>query len=313
MLTIANRLQGRYCIYTYKRDVVEALSFLNFEADVICDDKGSLNPFIVRSRKKTIKKWIDAKAVKNVYFFHEGYCDAANWMMLYVKQKQNPLFHYIPIAKSYFLETTEFDNSFRSKLKSIYCRICWGYRPLYPVLDKNCGCMPFSYYSRIGVTYEENVNVDKNIFVSLLSEDKFPSNAFVLLDNPNAKNEKEKEKYTKLLEDTIRHMLSSYNFVFKNHPGRTSKIGLERELKEIPSFISGNLLTKRFRGFVGVNSALICEAANDGSIGICLIHLCKLDKNVEREIVDYHNSLSKSIKYPKSIDEFKSYIISTNK
>lgn len=262
-------------------------------------------------RKKRLERWARKVDITDVYFFHEGYCEAANWLLLFLAQNNNVVFHYVPIARSYFLDGIDKDNSLKAKIKSTYCRFIWGYKPIYPLEDKNCGLMPHSFFDRLRINSEETVEVSREIG-KMISMEGYDKNGVVLLDNPNVTNSEAQKKYCIFLEESIRPIINKKPVYFKNHPGRERKIGLENEIKEIPSFISGNLLTHRFKFFVGVNSALLCEAANDDTMAICLAYLVDMD-SVERDrIVNYHRLLSKNVMFPKTINELWNMLLEGN-
>lgn len=301
------------CLYTDKPNIVEMIKYLHLDMDVYCSSScaGIFDYKRHLYEKKLLKDWIKGKNIKEVFFFHEGYCEAANWLMLHLSKLNELEFHYVPIARSYFLESVEKESGLLSNIKALYCKWMWGYKPIYPRQDKNCGVMPIVFYGKLRIKGEETIEINRIIGKDILP-DEFDENGIVLLDNPNISSTDSEMRYSQILEDALRPIQKDCPIYFKNHPGKTKKIGLEKEIKEIPSFISGNLLTRRFRVFVGVNSALLCEAANDGSIAICMAYLVDLDDSTRENIVKHHQMLSDKVYYPKTINEFTN-TLSVNK
>lgn len=307
VLTLYEKLGEDACFYTDKTNIVEMFKYLRKDMEVYCPRRKKRGVFSLlkdNKEKKELKEWLKHKDVNKVYFFHEGYCEVANWMMLFLSNKGHVEFHYLPIARSYSLNHIDQEKGFRAKLRALYCKMEWGYKPIYPKQDRNCGVMPASFYEKLRITKEEAIEANKEIGKTILT-DEFDENGIVLLDNPNLTDSESERKYIDLLESALRPIMNDCPIYFKNHPGRTQKIGLENEIKEIPSFISGNLLTRRFRAFVGVNSALLCEAANDGTKAICLVYLVDLDEDVRMHIIEYHKMLSGNIIFPNTIQEFE--------
>lgn len=278
---------------------------MRINMDIYCSHSfnGLLDFRGILQEKKALKSWVMGKDVKDVYFFHEGYCELANWLMLQLSKLKNLEFHYVPIARSYLFNRIEQDRGMQSAIRALYCRLIWGYKPIYPIQDKYCGVFPQKFYDSLHINKAETIKIHDSIGKAILP-DEFDENGIVLLDNPYISSKNAEIRYSQILEDSIRPIMEGCPIYFKNHPGRAKKIGLEVEIKEIPSFISGNLLTRRFRAFVGVNSALLCEAANDGSMAICMAYLVDLDESTRKNIVRYHQMLSDKIYYPKSIKDF---------
>lgn len=311
LLTLFENNREDSCIYTDKANIVEMLKNLNINLSIYCPQE-SCRPFISSFReKKKLREWIKGKDINKVYFFHEGYCEVANWMMLQLAKSDDIEFHYVPIARSYPLGEIEGEKGYRATLRSLYCKVVWGYKPIYPKQDISCGVMPSLFYDKLRIKEEETVEINKEIGKSILSND-YDENGIVLLDNPNLTDKESQNDYCDFLDSALRPILNYYAVYFKNHPGRTQKIGLENEIMEIPSFISGNLLTRRFRAFVGVNSALLCEAANDGSMAICMVYLVDLDESTRENIVRYHQMLSDKVYFPKTIEELSGVLLKGN-
>ena len=293
------------CLYTDKSNIVEMINYLGIAMDVYCSPSfGGLFNFIGHlHEKKSLKDWIKRKNIKDVYFFHEGYCEVANWLMLYLSKLNKSEFHYVPIARSYLWESVEKERGLLSNIRAIYCKWMWGYKPIYPRQDKYCGVLPNSFYEKLCIKGEESIRINSCIGKAILL-DGFDENGIVLLNNPNITSTDSEEIYKSFLEDTLMPIMKDCPIYFKNHPGRTKKIGLENDIKEIPSFISGNLLTYRFKIFVGVNSALLCEAANNGAMAICIAYLVDLDESIRESIISYHQFLSDKVFFPKTKEEF---------
>lgn len=310
VLTLYETNGEEACFYTDKANIVEMLKYLRKDVNVFCPQRKNRGVFSILNdiqEKKELKEWLKQKEIGKVYFFHEGYCEAANWMMLQLVKQSDIEFHYVPIARSYPIGKIDSEKGYRATLRALFCRVVWGYKPVYPRQDKFCGVMPSSFYKKLRIKEEERVEINKEIGKTILSDD-FDENGIVLLDNPNLTDSESERNYIDLLESALRPIMNDCPIYFKNHPGRTKKVGLENEIKEIPSFISGNLLTRRFRAFVGVNSALLCEAANDGTKAICLAYLANLEENVRNNIIEYHQMLSNKVYIPKTFQELESIL-----
>lgn len=303
VLSLISESNSPFLLYTDKADLTQCFSYLGFADSVFFDNYSSnyYNFIAEIKRKFKIKSWIAKYNIQKVYFFHEAYCEIPNWLMLFLDKRNNIDFYYVPIAKSYDVIDTCNVCSFRSMINRIYCNLLWNYSPVYIDRFAHCGLMPLSFYCKLNVKKYINYTPSRNDLCQLVNR-SFHQNAIVLLSNPNISDLDSQKKYIEFLDQAIRPILSSLPIYFKNHPGKKNKLGIEKNLEEIPSFISGNLLTHSFKFFIGVNSALLCEAANDGAIAICLANLVGL-KDDRNRIINYHLKLSERVLFPNTIEE----------
>ncbi len=319
VLSASENNKDRRYVYTDKNDLVDFFSKYTTFTEVFYDGYELFNYknklFNDITRKRKIRKWADGINFTDVYFFHEGYCDPANWLMLYLTKRYFVKFHYVPIAKSNYLDRITVDRSLKSVLKSLYCKIMWGYSPIFSTRGDGCGILPQEFYMKLKIVEDETIVINKNKLSFLLNEDDYPSSSILLLSNPHINNEYQAGLYSKFLEKAIRPLMGKEIVLFKNHPGKDNRYGLENELREIPSVISGNLLTKRFKCFVGVDSALLWEAAKDGTKAICLAPIVDLPQEKKDSIMEFYDTLKRSTEesngvvfYPKTIQEFWSLL-----
>lgn len=315
-LSIMNGNYNSFCIYTDRTSIATFFGALYPGMDVFLldrtQDKSLIGHFsIVRAQKKAMRKYFNSKAIYKVVFFHEGYCTEANWLIKYLWKKKKSEVVYMPVERT-FDQSHNWEESYSIKntVKKLYTYLFWQHwihyykymNDVYPIMDK-------SFYKTVHCKEIEtdiiSINVLPEIDKKLLPSNIFPYSGIIWLENTARvfKIQWNEQSYCVFVKESLPR-IGLDNVFFKGHPDKAIKYGEESKLNEIPSYIPGNLLLKRFSCFVGVISDLMFEAAIAGTLTISTIYLFDMDKRDREMLVDYLRNRSKDIKFPKTTDEF---------
>lgn len=317
-LTLSYGIEGRCIVYTDKQSVADLFGKINKEkflciVEPVRQLQGIFRAFSIQKYKKELKRIFSGYHIDVVYFYHDGYCIPANWLMKYLRKRHSPTFCFCPISLS-----IDWLQQFRKvSPKVIYYFLLvllqWGYYidpiehgdTLYPMLSRR-------FFNKLGpVSLERDVDytlVNRLVNTSLLSEEEFSPNGIVLLQNVRIGDIVDVDEYTRLLNSLLEKITPHQQVYFKMHPDMRVYYGREEELKEIPSFISGNLLMKRFKCFIGYDSAMLAEVAELGTTAISMINIFQKDSGKKQSILQYMHSLSDKVLYPNSVDELVSML-----
>lgn len=307
VLTCLSRDIEGSVVYTDKKSIFELFS-ANCNVIVIYDsyaykylyDKIKID-FI---RKKTIRKQLQVLNIDCVYFFHEAYCECANWIINSYKKRNCKIIYY-PIANTYSYNTV-YKTSIKTFILWVYNVFMWNF-PHTMIIDNNDVFCLLTRHFFEGISIISNYKVDPSSikkYIKNLSLNK-DDNSIIWLDNPMVHMGMSLDSYNNVNDIILPGLVSEYSVLFKGHPDRVCCYGIEKKLKQIPSYISGNLLIYSYNIFIGVNSALLAEAANNGCLAICTIYMYEMDQNQRDIIFDYLNQLSSQILYPKNINQFQ--------
>ena len=314
-LSIINKSINGFCVYTDRLSIFTFFCHLYHKKHVFLLNRntktGRLGKLIVEpyEQKKRMLEFVEGKNIDRIVFFHEGFCQEANWLILKLSKMIKPEILYVPIERTFTHNNRcKEDFSLEYVLKKIRTYFIWGFRiHYYHYLNNIYPVMDLSFFRRIHskeIDLEEiGVNAIPEINYRLLNVNEYPENGFVWLENTLRclKVKWSEETYVKFVKEGL-DIIGRDNVYYKGHPDLVEKYGEEKTMKDIPSFIPGNLILKRFSCFIGVFSDLLFEAANAGTPAISTLYLVELDDR--EKYVDYLKSKNDSIYFPKTISEF---------
>lgn len=271
----------------------------------------------VYKRKKQIKKIFDNLNIEKIYFFHEGFCQSSNWLMLRLHKRQRSQAYYIPIERSFDYKNQESWDRARSLkyyLYELYDYIVWGYLCYY--CHYNTRVLPImtaSYFKRIDCKEMKieisNEGIISKINEQLLDEKNYPSKSIMLLENSlRGGNIRFSERSYEIFIDKFITVIGNEHIFFKGHPDMVQKYGKEKELGEIPSYIPGNLILNRFSCVIGALSDMLFEAANVGTLSISTLYLFDVNESDRELYVNYLKNRNNSIMFPKSFEELIDFL-----
>lgn len=320
-LSIIQHEKGLYAIYTDRESIYKFFGkmYPKYEVFLLERDKPKNCFYAIltyaRNLKTSMHRFFDCKQIDKLYFFHEGFCQEANWLIIHLHKTQNTECFYIPVERT-FNPDVKWEERHSLKLWIMKFRILvnWKYwchfyvymNYLYPVMDQSFfRCIQSKELSYDLKTVDILLEIDKH----LLGKDRYPEDCVVWLENTLRLFEvKWSEKSYKRFLNQLIEVFPIERFFFKGHPDLETKYGIENQMKEIPAFIPGNLLLKRFSVYVGVVSDLLFEAANVGTPTISTLYLIEMDDDDREMLVNYLRKRNDKIMFPKSIQELKKYL-----
>lgn len=268
-------------------------------------DKRKDGIFALRRKKNDIIQFISGFDVEKLVFFHTEYGDMANWLI-------DKLSKRIPVkfCKLYDRVPSEIAPvSFRSmKLKLVHF-LLWGQNLdickapyLFPAL-------PTSYYKKIKseTIYLPVRHNTISTYVSKKLQDLNLTGMYVLLTGTAVQNDWYNEKDYTVFINILIEKLGKNEVISKCHPRYDGLYGLEKELKQIPSFIPGNVILDIYDVFIGIESTMLVEAALAGKKAISIIDWLKSDDERNKAQHDFFDNRLENkgiIYYPKSEEDF---------
>lgn len=262
---------------------VSNVIFIPYGVNFVHDGKLSF----IKKKKETMTA-LKPYHIEELVFFHAEFGDMGNWL-IYRLSKQIPVkyckqYNKIPSQKAKL--------SWRSIMMKIKLYVLWG--QIMEIRDAGhlFPSLPDSFFRKVNAG---TVHIDVNLEVinSYLS-DKFKnynlSSKYVLLTGTAVQNSWYDEKeYTDFIDKLIT-TIGKENVVSKCHPRYDGLYGLEKELRQIPSFIPGNLLLNHYEIFIGIESTLLVEAAQAGKKAVSIIDWLESDKERIKGQHDFFDS-----------------------
>jgi hypothetical protein len=121
----------------------------------------------------------------------------------------------------------------------------------------------------------------------------------------------DQEEFTAKSDSLITNLGES-NILLKIHPRYKGLYSKENSILQIPGFIPINLMLDQFRIVIGYSSAVLFEAANNGSLSISLLDYYKeldsIKKKAHKDYLSQNLNRQSVIHYPKTITEIKDII-----
>lgn len=298
--------------------------------------------YLIISDTENIKKIFELFNIPNISYYHYGFNPKADGYLGFIK-KRKELFDYVMHFKIdqvvfYHAEFGAMANWLINKLSKLgipikYCKIydsmnapkaplslqsikLWLSEYIYwgqnmEILQQSylIPSLPHSFYRKVNAEQITRV-VDGNVVSKFISEklDMNIRGSYLLLTGTAVKANWYREKEYTVFINRLIDYIGSDNIISKCHPRFSDLYGKEKELRQIPSFIPGNLLIENFNCFIGIESTLLVEAAKEGKIAISIIELLPMDEQLKKIQKDYFVSRLQGkgvIFYPKSMAELK--------
>lgn len=306
-----------FCIYTDLKSIYTFFSKMYPEKKVFWDNnkKGGSTLYNITwgamKDKKRKKNFFDKLSFDKLVFFHEGDVPQANWLIKRIYRRQKPNVVYMPVQRTFYFDA-HYEEPF--SLKRLGLKIItfleWHYWSHYYLhLNRLHLVMDKSFFKSIKAEAVEwvpqNNSIIDEIDKRLLPKEKYPETSIAWIENTLTgwgANWNE-SSYLKIVDKALDNT-NERKIFFKGHPDHAKKYGRENEMEEIPAFIPGSLLLKRFSCYIGAVSALLYEAADAGTPTICLLKLIDMDEEKRADMVAFMKEHNDSILFPETLDEF---------
>ena len=297
-----------YLVISGTRNIIQFFSFLNLPNVSIIDycDMGEGLDWL--KKKRQLLALVNQFEIAQLVFFHTEFGGIANWLIKRLSHSSKVSIKYCKIYDKMPLPPHK---SFLKVLKvKIKERLYWNMK--VDVLDRGrpIPSLPDSFFKDVHAV-EIKMPVDGKLISSIISERLLDNNIksrYVLLTG-TVVSEKlcPADVYERLINRVI-DILGPNNTVSKCHPRFRDMYGMEKKLRQIPSFIPGNVLIDNYYCYVGFESTLLVEAAVAGKRAISLINLLPVSDNDKKLWIDFFDSrlMGKGkIMFPRTIEEFK--------
>ncbi|MCI6160907.1 MAG: hypothetical protein MR681_06190 [Prevotella sp.] len=242
--------------------------------------------------------------IHDIFFYHTEYGEAANWLLLYFRDKANIYFSSpfgsFPLSKTY---------SLKSLLMNLKRYVLYGYfSDMLVSGNRVIPSLPKAFYKKIKAK-RKNITVKQNLVNSAvfpLVKNIGSCRDTVLLVGGIDCTGIDTTKYLDV-ENQIIKAIGIERIVIKCHPRFNDLYGLEKDLPAIPSYIPMNLLIPFFRCFVGYGSTVLSEAAKLGVKSISTINIIPAKSKSEsiKKVLDMKLSNKGIIYYPENVNKLK--------
>lgn len=256
-----------------------------------------------RDIKKAILLQLGQYQIEDITFYHTEFGEYANWLILKLSNKVKIYFQppYQPwaIKPSY---------DFLSLKLKLVTYLTFGYNPdILLVGTKRYISMPKSFYKNNDVERIDCQINNQLIFDFIKKRYSFGDiTGIVWLDGAIKAGGIDPTGYEELSNEIIRRA-GKERFYSKCHPRFNDLYGLEKEIKEIPSYIPVSLLLECFSCFIGYWSTGLVEAAKAGKKAISTIYIMPQTQpgriEIEKQVLDEKLAGQGVIYYPKTIDK----------
>lgn len=261
----STKISGKYILFFQERNPFKLISKLFFNIHNIIKDK----------------RYFSNISEKNIYFFFTAFGVYESYLIKRLSKKNNVF--YLPDVK---MDAYSRDNSVKSKINRILIRIFYK---LSVTTLKNGQSLVFALSNNFlqdisakSFQLPDNLLKVKNKICELY---KFKTAKILFLASGLAikSGTIEQNEYinkTNKLLNYLTHKFGEQAIVIKTHPRFTKKYGNEKNFKEIPNYLPGNLIVHNFDIVIGFDSALLFESANENIIVYSTLDYYESNNNI---------------------------------
>lgn len=304
--------QDSYLVISDIKNIVLFMNFLNL-CNVDCIDYESLERGLNFIRgKRNLLNQIDLYDIGQVVFFHAEFGDMANWLIKRLS-KSTPIKYCRIYDKMPLPPYKPFLRAMKIKIKQ---KVFWGMD--VDILDRGrpIPSLPDSFFSKICAEIIK-MPIDRDIISDYVSKKlsclKIHSKFVLLTGTVVTVGLCPPKEYEQLINQVL-DLLGIENTVSKCHPRFNDLYGQERLLRQIPSYIPGNVMIESYDCYVGFESTLLVEAAVAGKKSVSLINLLPISVETKKHWIIFLDSRLNGkgiIFYPKDIVELEQLLNSS--
>lgn len=268
-----------------------------------------INFIQIIKEKNRIRKYLRSKEIDYCYFYHQAFGGIYNWTITYLSHRKHKIL-FNRVTPPIELPRARSVNAIKQTIiyKVIYnteitC-LNRGNHIILPQLSK--AFFQKNKIEFIDITPQHEKN-ERYICQKFLPNINRLKNKIVLLtgsvvESLQVDQNEYKEKINLLINEIGKEQIIS-----KRHPRFNDLIGIEKELFQLPYFIPMDLFKNSFSIYIGYNSTLLAEAANNGALSISLInYMNPIDCNRRNNWFKYFENIlkeGKQIHYPQTLSE----------
>lgn len=311
---IVRNPEKQFIVFTDTRNIYKFLSLINLpnmELYFIISNFRYFAIWQIWQTKRLIKHIVARKNITTVYCFHQAFGGLYNWIINHCHKIGCQVIYFRVLNR---LELPKAKNDFNAiKIKIQYKFL---FSTDIDVLDRGNKV----YIPKLSDTFyrkneikEEKYIVDENIInhIGQLALTKLRINLskgdiLLLTGSVLATNQVATEEYTKKIKIII-NTIGLNHIIAKCHPRFNDEIEEEKKLFHLPSFIPMEFLMNHFNTFIGYNSSVLIEAANNNKTAISLLlYLMPINNTRRNRWFSYFKD--NHILFPKNIAEIKKLI-----
>ena len=298
--------QNSYLVISDIKNIILFFNFINL-CNVDCIDyEGFERDLLFFRGKRNLLNIIELYEIEQVTFFHAEFGDMANWLIKRLS-KSIPVKYCKIFDKMSLPPHKPSLETIKIKIKQ---KVFWGMDVVILDRGRPIPSLPDAFFLKIcaeTVTMPINRKLISDYVSQKLSCIRIHSK-FVLLTGTVVKVGLCPPKEYEQIINQVLGILGMKNTVSKCHPRFDDMYGRERELRQIPSYIPGNVMIDSFDCYVGFESTLLVEAAMAGKISVSLINLLPISVEVKKHwrcFLDSRLDGKGKILYPNDLIEFE--------
>lgn len=306
---VLNNPHDPYLVISDTKNIIQFFEFLNINNVEFINYGGIGEGLDFIKKKRQLLNQVNQYDIMQLVFFHAEFGGIVNWL---IKQ----LSFTIPVkyCKIYDKMPLPPYKSFLKVLKiKLKEKLFWDMK--VDVLDRGRPILslPDSFFAEIGASFIK-MPVDGKLVSDYVSEKLISNNIkskYVLLTGTVVAVKLCPAKEYEHLINRVIDLLGQENVVSKCHPRFKDLYGKENDLRQIPSFIPGNVLIGNYDCYVGFESTLLVEAAIAGKKTVSLINLIPIADDIKQRwqnLLDSRLQDKGDIHFPKTIEDFESIV-----
>lgn len=279
--------QKQYLVISDTENIHHFFAFLNIP-NVIYVEYGIKGRFDFIGERKKLNNKVNRYDIGRVVFFHAEFGEMANWLIK--KLSKNVPICYCKIYDSIPApHSKQLWKVFKLKLRQW---IYWGVDMDVLEHTKIFPSIPKSFFRNVNAT-TISIPVDMELISHNVSDKLKDENLhadFVLLTGTEVATGKCDEFTYEQLINSVIDILGIEKTISKCHPRFHNFYGKEKLLRQIPSYIPGNVLIDNYDCYIGFESTLLVEAAKAGKKSISLIELLPLSDDAKQCYYNFFTS-----------------------
>lgn len=310
LTTILENPTNKYLVMSDTVNIIKFFSQINIPNVSLYEYKTGAY-LKVREEKRKMLSYCINKNIESITFYHAEFGELINWFIL-KKAKEGVVIYYCKIYDSIPFPHAKWYKSIKIIARQL---LFFNYIP-----DVLCNgsfkfpSIPDSFFNKTKAKrISSHINFELiDTTIGNLIASIGVSGKYLLLSGSNVADGMVSESdYTSIIDNII-DIVGEKNIAMKCHPRYKDIFGKERVLKEIPSYIPGNLIINQFDTIIGYQSTMLVEAAVAGKKAISLLFMIPPVEARTQESLKafFQNRLEGKgeIFFPKTIEEFKTII-----
>ncbi len=311
MTEVLMHVKKRYIVASDNAGIIRFFTEMDIPNVVIIQYQQPARWDIFKSRKRFVEDFFSYNIVE-VYFFNITYGGIINWLIL--KLSRTAKVYHCKADEILYFPNAEILFDFEYRIKQ------WlHYRVAMDKYNPGTGkqpALPVSFYRKVKaifITKPINHKIIEEYIENKLNKNGLHKGYMLLTGSTVNFFPISSEDYAKDISAII-DSIGTDKLVSKLHPMNTERdlYGREKDLKQIPDYIPGNILIDFYDVFIGYESTLLIEAAVTGKMVISLVYLIHMNNSNISEIV-YEVTMARlanrgTIFFPKTLEELKSII-----